>query len=83
MPATDLTPRRWRTRMAFVTVPGLKGKVFDPQESDRSLKKKSCKDCFLCQLCSEDRCRVCRGQKHGRCEQRSGIAFLVNKGGKR
>jgi len=53
--------------MAFVTVPGLKGKVFDPQESDRILKKKPCKDCFSCQHCSEDRCRVCRGEHYCRC----------------
>ena len=52
--------------MAFVTVPGLNGKVFNPQESDKSPKKKLCKDCFCCQQCTADRCRVCRGQRYCR-----------------
>ena len=61
--------------MAFVTIPGLKGKVFIPQESDRVYKKKPCKDCFSCQQCSEDRCRVCIGQRRSRCEQHSPEEF--------
>ena len=50
--------------MAFVRVPGLKGKVYVPEESGRSPKKKPCKDCFSCQQCSDDRCRVCRCDAH-------------------
>ena len=46
--------------MTFVRVPGLKGKVYVPEESGSSPKKKPCNDCFSCQQCSKDRCRVCR-----------------------
>jgi len=45
--------------MAFVSVPGLKGKVYVPDESRGGSKKHPCQDCFSCQQCSDDRCRVC------------------------
>jgi hypothetical protein len=45
--------------MPFITVPGLKGKVYVPQEAQGSFKKNPCKDCYSCQLCSDDRCGVC------------------------
>ena len=48
--------------MPFFTVPGLKGKVYAPQQPDGSVKKHPCKDCFSCQDCSDARCRVCRSQ---------------------
>ena len=47
--------------MPFVTIPGLKGKVYVP-ESDNTGKKHPCRDCFSCQHCSDDRCAVCRTQ---------------------
>jgi len=47
--------------MSFVAVPGLKGKVYVPDEPRPGLKKHRCRDCFSCQQCSDDRCRVCRG----------------------
>jgi len=46
--------------MAFCTVPGLEGKVFTPCSSVNTGRKHTCPDCFACQACSEDRCRVCR-----------------------
>ncbi len=45
--------------MSFVSVPGLKGKVYAPDESREGSKKNPCRDCFSCQHCSDDRCRVC------------------------
>ena len=45
--------------MPFESVPGLKGKVYVPEESREGSKKYSCQDCFSCQQCSDDRCRVC------------------------
>ena len=53
--------------MPFVTVPGLNGKVYVPEKQHESLKKHACKDCYYCQLCSDDRCRVCRDPKNRKC----------------
>ena len=52
--------------MAFVTIPGLKGKVYVPQAPDGYFKKHPCAECFSCQNCSDDRCRVCLGQRNCR-----------------
>jgi len=49
--------------MNFTTVPGLTGKVYVPKQSARNDKKHLCKDCFSCQNCSDDRCRVCLNQR--------------------
>ena len=45
--------------MAFKSFPGIEGKVFVPDEDGRD-KKHTCTDCFVCQHCSDDRCRLCR-----------------------
>ena len=47
--------------MAWQTVPGLTGKIFIPECRSEGKKKNPCPDCFACQQCSEDRCRVCFG----------------------
>jgi hypothetical protein len=54
--------------MPYVTIRGLAGKVYVPQAPEGGLKKHACKDCFSCQNCSEDRCRVCLSQ--GKCPQK-------------
>ena len=53
----------WRIHMPFVTVPGLQGKVYEPPKPDGCVNKHPCKDCFSCQNCNEDRCRICRNQR--------------------
>jgi len=50
--------------MPFESVPGLKGKVYVPEESREGSKKYACKDCFSCQHCSDDRCGVCLSLRH-------------------
>jgi hypothetical protein len=45
--------------MPFTTVRGLKGKVYVPDPPKEGTRKHSCKDCYSCQLCSDDRCSVC------------------------
>ncbi len=55
--------------MPFTTVCGLKGKVYVPGPPKDGTRKHSCKDCYSCQLCSDDRCRVCLSQKSCRCEK--------------
>ncbi len=47
--------------MPFVRLPGLAGKVYVPEPMPLQQKKHDCRDCFSCQQCGEDRCRVCRG----------------------
>ena len=46
--------------MAWIAVPGLAGKVYEPTDTDRPSKKHPCKTCFSCQWCDESRCQVCR-----------------------
>ena len=45
--------------MAFRSIPGIEGKVFVP-DKDAGEGKHPCPDCYACQHCSDDRCRVCR-----------------------
>jgi len=49
--------------MPFVSMPGMPGKMYVPEKQAECLKKFSCKDCFSCEFCSDDRCRVCRVNK--------------------
>jgi hypothetical protein len=46
--------------MAFIRLPGTTGKVYVPERGATVAKKHPCRDCYNCQLCSEDRCRLCR-----------------------
>ena len=49
--------------MPFVKVPGLKGKVYVPEQPPEAPKKHPCPDCFSCQMCADSRCQVCRRDK--------------------
>jgi hypothetical protein len=46
--------------MAWIKMHGLAGKVYVPPEAAGERHKHNCPDCFHCQLCSDDRCRICR-----------------------
>jgi hypothetical protein len=46
--------------LTFINIPGVKGKVFKPEERLDLPKKHPCKNCYSCQLCSDDRCTLCR-----------------------
>lgn len=46
--------------MAWITVAGLVGKVYRPDRSGCPPLKHACQNCFSCQGCDENRCRVCR-----------------------
>ncbi len=48
--------------MPFVEMPGVTGKVYVPEKPPDASKKHECKDCFSCQMCSDDRCNVCRDE---------------------
>ena len=52
--------------MAWVTLPGLAGKVYVPDDTGRQPKKHPCSTCYACQWCDENRCQVCRdgGSEH-------------------
>lgn len=45
--------------MAWKTIPGLTGRVYIPEEEPDAPKKHGCRECFCCQMCSDDRCRLC------------------------
>jgi hypothetical protein len=49
--------------MAWITVPGLAGKVYVPDSAGQAQKKHACKTCFSCQWCDETRCQVCRDER--------------------
>lgn len=63
--------------MPWQTVPGLTGKVYVPEFLQEG-KKHPCKDCFACQNCSEERCRVCRKNRHGQRRPRSSENLVVS-----
>jgi len=48
--------------MAWITVAGLVGKVYRPDRSGCPPLKHACRNCFSCQGCDENRCRVCRNE---------------------
>jgi len=45
--------------MAFVEIPGMKGRLFVPDKQDNKEKKHPCRDCHACQHCSDERCTLC------------------------
>ena len=46
--------------MPFTRIPGVVGKVYVPESRPNHLKKHPCHHCYACQMCGDDRCRVCR-----------------------
>ena len=57
--------------MAWVTVPGLAGKVYVPDDAEQQRRKHPCSTCYCCQWCDETRCRVCRNGGLGHAEDGS------------
>jgi hypothetical protein len=50
--------------MGFVRMPGIEGKVYVPEKmSSQQTRKHDCLDCYACQMCGDDRCGICRGDK--------------------
>ena len=47
--------------MTFIRIKGLPGKFYVPDSTGP--KKHNCKDCFFCQMCSDQRCVSCLKQK--------------------
>jgi len=62
--------------MAFVTIPGITGKIFVPEESPERLKKHPCRDCFSCQMCDDARCELCHVQKQCIVEKPRDVDFV-------
>jgi len=48
--------------MPFVKIPGFDGNVYCPATGTEAPKKHDCRGCFSCQMCSDDRCLVCRAE---------------------
>lgn len=47
--------------MPFTSRPGLNGKVYVPVQHPGQ-RKHDCRNCYSCQVCSDDRCSLCRGR---------------------
>jgi len=45
--------------VAFAGMRGVSGRVFVPRRNKAQKKKHACRDCYECQMCSDDRCSVC------------------------
>jgi hypothetical protein len=46
--------------MPFVRQPGVTGRIYVPSTNGVVTKKHACADCYACQHCGKERCRVCR-----------------------
>lgn len=44
--------------MPFISLKGIKGKIFIPDEH-ATFRKNPCKDCYYCQFCSDEKCGLC------------------------
>jgi len=49
--------------MTFVKSKTLPGLIYVPQRKQGRLQKHGCRDCFSCQICGEERCKLCRPGK--------------------
>lgn len=49
--------------MGFQKLPDNKGLIYIP-EFCKEDKKHPCRDCFSCQWCGNDRCKVCRSDNY-------------------
>ena len=49
--------------MTFVKGKTIQGKIFIPDFKPDAAKKYPCPDCFACQICSDDRCELCRSEQ--------------------
>jgi len=48
--------------MPFQKLPDNRGMIYVP-ECSSGMKKHPCPDCFSCQWCGNERCRVCKGKQ--------------------
>jgi hypothetical protein len=58
--------------MAWIRIPGVTGKIYEPEDAGQLPKKHPCPTCHRCQWCDENRCRVCRGDGKGASKEPSG-----------
>ncbi len=49
--------------MPFITIEGIKGKIYIPDAENPRSRKHFCKDCFYCQLCNDEKCSLCLKNK--------------------
>ena len=46
--------------MPYKPVAGGLGRIYVAEPDAETAKKHDCTDCFFCQWCAEERCRLCR-----------------------
>ena len=52
--------------MPWIKMPGIEGLVYEPELSPGRKRKHNCKDCAVCQWCSDERCAACLNRKRCR-----------------
>jgi hypothetical protein len=50
--------------MPFMEIKNIPGMIWVPEEETN--KKYKCEDCFACQMCSDERCSLCRKSRSGK-----------------
>jgi len=49
--------------MPWTKMPGIEGRVYEPEQQKACERKHDCRDCFYCQMCSDVKCAACRKEK--------------------
>lgn len=55
--------------MPFEQLPDGLGRIYVPEQQTN--KKHPCRDCFSCQWCSDERCKICRPGKPCSCKKKN------------
>jgi len=55
--------------MPFIRIPGLAGRVYQPDGAATGTRKHPCPDCYCCQVCGDERCAACRAGRDTEAEQ--------------
>ncbi len=64
--------------MGFIKICGLEGKVYVPDMNCSIHKKHACNDCFSCQMCSDERCMLCKKQVTESCPSAEPFKSICN-----
>lgn len=62
--------------MPFIRIPGLEGRVYQPDGAGTGMRKHPCPDCYCCQMCGDERCDACRAarsEEAGRTGEADGV----------
>jgi len=49
--------------MSWIKLPGIEGLVYEPKSPSQNKRKHNCRDCYYCQMCSDERCELCKKER--------------------